>query len=358
MNDEDLDPKMNPWKSCYIYCMTIEEEYIKQIRICQEKGLKYEPGHYKTNIDFKGKEVYVSPDGGDVIRYVFNVTGCLKTRVIRKDRKVAKVLHFHKEKLPVYGTITRSKVLKRFLYKYLLFLRCDGIEDKDLLKLYVLHCLSHKFEFWRKDQIMFEHWECYEPDYTDVEKMIEGLLQSAVKKQIDDETRKQFQVRTCCVVNPIVKDKYGGIRDKTKREKCCDAKKGQRIATDKKIEALYDPSLKDEENAIKAGVCLRRFREWKENNRDSWESIGEKIRRMYDRSKPKKENAAIIGCSLNTLKKYVNMMNDMPAPKETDDFWIDVMLEKEGPSWKDTPITKKKNSDDYEDLMELLEDIE
>ena len=51
-------------------------------------------------------------------------------------------------------------------------------------------------------------------------------------------------------------------------------------------------------------------------------------------------------------------MNDMPAPKETDDFWIDVMLEKEGPSWKDTPITKKKNSDDYEDLMELLEDIE
>ena len=236
--------------------MTISEKYINQLKVCRDKGLRFESGHYKTSIDFKGQGVYVSPGGEDVIRYVFNVTGCLKKRVIKKKGKVVKVLHFHKEKLPVYGTITRSRALKGFLYKYLLFLRCDGIEDKELLKLYVLHCLSHKFEFWRKDRIRYEDWVCYEPDYADIESMIDGLLQSAIKKQIDDETRNQFLVRTCCVVNPEVKNEYGGIRNKTRWEKRRDAKRGQRMATDNKIKALYDPSLKDEENAEKAGEQL------------------------------------------------------------------------------------------------------
>ena len=342
--------------------MTIAETYKDQIRVCLAKGLRYDSGHYKTNIDFKGKEVYVSPDGEDVIRYVFNITGCLKTRVIKKNGKVVKVLHFHKDKLPVYGTITKSKTLKGFLYKYLLFLRCDGIEDNELLKLYVLHCLSHKFEFWRKDKIKFEDWVCYEPDYADVEKMIEGLLQSAIKKQIDDETRKQFQVQSCCVVNPEVIDNNGGIRNKTRWEKRSDAKRGQRLATDNRIKAIYDHLLKDEELAEKAGVSVRRIQEWKADNRDSLESLKDRIDRMYDRSLSKKKNAAIIGCCLNTLKKYLSMMKEeIVSPPETDDAWIDAVLEEESSFWKDVPEAKRKNSDEYDefdDIWKQLEDIE
>ena len=337
--------------------MTIAEKYINQIRVCQDKGLRFESGHYKTYIDFKGQGVYVSPGGEDIIRYVFKVTGCLKTRVIKKDGKVVKVLHFHKEKLPVYGTITRSRALKGFLYKYLLFLRCDGIEDKELLKLYVLHCLSHKFEFWRKERISYKDWERYEPDYADIERMIEGLLLSAIKKQIDDETRKQFQVITCCVVNPEVRDKFGGIRDKTRWEKRCDAKRGQRKATDNKIGALYDHSLTDQENAQKIGISVRRLQEWKADNRENLESLEQRINRMYDRSLSKKKNAAIIGCSLNTLKKYLRLMKQEPLSSETEDDWIEEVLEKECSFWKDVPEVKRKNSDEYDELEEILEEV-
>jgi len=59
-----------------------------------------------------------------------------------------------------------------------------------------------------------------------------------LNKNIDDRTGEQFMERTCCVVNPTVKDKFGGIRGKTNREKHRDAKKGQRMATDNRIRAM------------------------------------------------------------------------------------------------------------------------
>ena len=192
-----LAPKIDFWETRYIYYMTIKEAYIEQMKACQAKGLDYEIGHYKTCVNYEGKRVYVSPDGRDVISYRFNITGCMKTRVIKKNGKVVKVLHFHKDKLPVYGTITRRRAVKGFLYKYLLFLRCDGIENRDLLKLYVLHCMNYKLEYWRKKPVLcngicgeikteYKDWELYNPGYSDVEKMIEGLIDSACKKNIDD----------------------------------------------------------------------------------------------------------------------------------------------------------------------------
>ena len=351
--------------------MTLKEAYIAQWVICQSKGLHcHTGGHYETSICFQGQPFYVSPDGKNVIRYRFRITGCEKTRFIKKNGIVIKKIHFHKDRLPVYGTITRQKKLKGFLYKYLLFLRCDGIEDKDLLKLYLLHCLTYKFEFWRKRKtiaqrldgetvVEYRDWEKYKPAFEDVGKMIEGIIESAMKKQIDDGTREQFIVRSCCVVNPVGRDKYGAFWDKHKREKCSDAKKGQRQATDNKITAMYDPQLKDKENADRIGVSLRRIQEWKSDNRERLESIGDKIKRMYDPSLSLRKNALKIGCSINTLKKYREEPVERPAePEETLESWIDGVLEEESARWDcASPPTKKRYDFDLEEMYELLDQI-
>jgi len=337
--------------------MTIREEYIAQLKKCQALGLRYEDGHYETKLAFGGKSVYVTPTGEDVVRYKFSITGCMKTRVIRKDGKVVKVLHFHKDKLPLYGTITKQKRMKAFLYKYLLFLRFDGIDNIELLKLYLLHCLVYKFEYWRKEQVKFEDWEQYEPEYADVEKMVEGLIQSALKKELDAETREQFLVQSCCVVNPEVRDEYGGLRNKTKWEKRRDAKRGQRLATDNKIWAHYDQALTDEELAQKAGVSVRRIQEWKADNREHLESLGQRITRMIDWSLSPRKNAEIIGCSLNTVKKYMRKMKPVLAANETEDSWIDRVLEEESSFWDNVPEAKKSKSEE-EELWEFLDDLE
>lgn len=170
--------------------MTIQDAYWKLYRNCLANGLDVEPGgHYGTRIDFGGQPSYVSPDGSDVVRYMFNITGCVKTRLIRKNGKVIKAIRYHNDRLPVYGTIVKRKNLRGFLYKFLLFLRCDGIENPDLMRLYLLHCLAFHFEFWRKRTVRPEadgktvagdsKWELYQPDYSCVEKMIDGLIKSS-----------------------------------------------------------------------------------------------------------------------------------------------------------------------------------
>lgn len=353
--------------------MTLNDAYVIQMDTCLALGLKYEAEHYETKIDFAGKDFYVSPDGEDVIRYRFEITGCVKTRKIKKKDGSTKVLHFHKDKLPVYGKICNKRNLKGFLYKYILFLRCDGIEEKELIRLYVIQCLKAKFEFWRKqriydcirDQIVvkYEDWERYEPDYADVRKMIEGLICSAMKVVIDDKTREQFIVRTRCVVNPTVRDKFGGYRDKSKNEKRRDARRGCRTATDKKIEAVYDPTLKEDDLARKAGVSVGRIREWKANYRKNLETLEDRIRRMDNRSLSLEKNAEIIGCSINSIRKVRAKMKEeadaeiRKAKEKTEDDWIDDMLEKESSFWKDVPAPRKKQDDDFDDIMELLDDL-
>lgn len=331
--------------------MRLEDAYRIQKTVCYKRGIQCDLyGHYKTRIDFKGESVYVSPDGSDVVRYKFDITGCLKTRTIKKDGKVVKVLHFHKDKLPVYGTITRQKKLRGFLYKYILFLRCDGIEDKDLIKLYVLYCLADKFEFWRKDRVKYKDWELYSPDYQDVEVMIDALICSAMKKKIDDQTREQFIVRSCCVVNPEARDERGGIWNKRNCEKHWDAKRGQRKATDNRIKSLYDPTLKDKENAEKIGICLRRFQEWKADN---VESPQDRIKRLYDPGKSVSENAAICGVSESSIHRYKRIL---PVKEETEDSWIEDYLDRNDLYKEDSPRPKKQIVDD--DMEELLREID
>ena len=346
--------------------MTLLDAYRRQLKTCQVKGLSFEAGHYQTKVDFGGKDVYVSPDGKDVIRYKFSITGCLKARIIKKEGKT-KVLHFHKDRLPVYGTITRRKSLKGFLYKYLLFLRCDGIEDPELIKLYLLHCLTYKFEYWRKVPmttiddnnrivVVYRDWEMYEPDHSDVARMIDGLISSAMKIEIDDQTRERFIVRTRCVVNDEVRDEFGGFRDKYKSEKHRDARRGCRAATDNKIWAIYDPRLKEEDLARKAGVSIGRVREWKADHKDELESLKDRINRLYDESLSPRQNAEVIGCSVNSVRKYAEKLK---APKEeTEDAWIGRVLEEESSAWADVPSVKKKNSDEWDDMMDLLDNLD
>ena len=348
--------------------MTLLEAYRAQLKTCLTKGLTYEDGHYETRVNFAGKDFYVSPDGEVVVRYKFNVTGCMKTRIIKKDGKT-KVLHFHKDRLPVYGTITKRKALKGFLYKYLLFLRCDGIEDVDLIKLYLLHCLTHKLEFWRKipvttngegGQIVVEYkdWELYEPEYADVEKMVDGLIASAMKVVLDDQTREQFVVRTRCVVNPVVRDEFGCFRDKTKNEMRRDARRGCRAATDNQIKKHYAPGLTEEQLAQEAGVSVGRVREWKADHRGELETLKDRINRLYDESLSPKKNAEIIGCSENSVRKYADTKKEVPVEEETDDAWIERVLEEENVYWDSVQSAKRKNSDELDDMMELLEDLD
>ena len=342
--------------------MTITEAYRKQLKTCRDQGLTFDAGHYETTLDFGGKNYYVSPDGEDVIRYKFEITGCVKTRVIKN-----KVLHFHKDRLPVYGTITKRKTLKGFLYKYLLFLRCDGIEEKDLLKLYLLHCLTQMIEYWRKVPITtireggrvveYKDWELYEPEYEDIEKMLEGLIRSAMEATLDDKTREQFVVRTRCVVNPIVRTEYGGIRDKVKNEKRRDAKMGCRAATDNKILECYDPELTEEQNALKAGVSVGRIREFKADHRDMFETLKDKINRLYDETISPRKNAERIGCSVNSIRKYADKLKAVPVEEEPENAWIEKVLEEGSAFWKDVPSAKHKD-DELDDLMELLDDLE
>lgn len=351
--------------------MTLLEEYRAQLKVCQDKGLIYEAGHYETKVDFGEKDFYVSPDGGDVVRYKFNITGCLKTRIIKKEGKT-KVLQFHKDRLPVYGRICNKKRLKGFLYKYLLFLRCDGIDDSDLIRLYILHCLTYKFEFWRRlpvktygedGQIVVEYkdWELYDPDYSDIEKMIEGLLVSAMKVEIDDHTRDQFVVKTRCVVRNEVRTECGGYRNKTRNEIHRDARKGCRAATDNRIRACYSPELTEEELARKAGVSVGRIREWKADHRDELESLRDRISRMYDESLSPGKNAEIIGCSVNSVRKYAARLKKEETKEkkeETDDEWIERILEKQSAFWKDVPTAKHKDSDELDEMMDLIKDLD
>lgn len=344
--------------------MTILEAYRAQIRKCKEKEIKYESGHYETRIDFEGKDVFVNPDGSPVVRYKFNITGCMKSRLIERKRDGKKVMvHFHKDKLPVFGTITKRAAFKKFLYKYMLFLRCDGIEDRDLILLYVLHCMNYKFEFWRREKVGGEYkdWETYTPEYEDVQKMISGLIDSALKKNIDDRPREQFIERTCCVVNPTVKDKFGGIKSKTNREKHWDAKRGQRVATDNRIRAMYDPTLTNKENAQRIGIGVRRLQEWKSDNKDLIETLEQRIQRMYDHKLSPGKNAEMIGCSVNSVKKYAPEVKEVVEGDEMED-WVSAILEENTSEWESAPAPTRKKSfleeEEERELDELLKDID
>lgn len=300
--------------------MNLKDAYLTQYRICVKKNLPVDmDGHYQTHFEFGGEPVYVNPDGSPVVSYRFSVTGCVKN---------IKGKFIHKDLLPVYGRICTARV-KGFLYKYLLFLRCDGIEDPDLLKLYVLHCLCKKMVYYTRDKSTSKvKWVQYTPDYKDVSKMVDALIQSVLKKDIDEHTRTQFMTITTCKINPL----KPGMVKKTRRERFKDARIGAGKATDLMIKSKYDPTLTDEENSQIIGVSVRKLQMWKAEHPDWWESKKERVRRLYDWSKSEVENARLIGVDRKTIRKYKPELEEVEEVEpvkevEDDDSWVDKMLE-------------------------------
>lgn len=298
--------------------MNLKEAYLTQYRICVKKNLPADmDGHYQTRIEFGGKPVYVNPDGSDVVRYVFPLTGCVKKRPIKKDG-VFKVITFHKDKLPVFGKVCNKRV-KAFIYKYLLFLKCDGIEYPELMRLYALHLLINHLEYYTLDKSRKKHkWKKYIPEYKNVGNLLDKLIESALKKEIDESTRTQFRKVTKCVVNPVSVAKYGGRIKKNRTQFRKDGKIGQGLATDNRIREAYDPGLTDKELADKVGLSIRRIQEWKSSHKDELETKEARVIRMYDPAKSEVENAKLIGVSRNTIRKYKDKVKPVEPVKEVD----------------------------------------
>lgn len=350
--------------------MVITETYKTLYKSLLYSGIKVEKnGHYQTLLEFDG-DFFVNEDGSDVIRYFFNVNGCIKKRVIRyKDKKTkeikTKTLYFKKDKLPVFGTITKNTRFKKFIYKYMLFLKCDGITDKDLMTLYTLKLLKDKMEFWRKKKtvslddnnntiVEYKEWEMYEPEYNDIEKLINGLIKSVKKKEIDEKTRNEFIVKTTCVVNSEMVNKFGGIITKTKNQKLRDARKGSGKSTENKIKRLYDPSKSIKENAVICGVNEKTIQRWKKKH---MESTQDRIKRLYDPSKSVKENAAICDVSESSIQRYKRTLPKIEMKTEIEDNknWIDDLLVEDDYSYEYNKTYKV--DDDEEDLLGWLDGL-
>ena len=333
-------------------------------------GIKVEEnGHYQTQLEFDS-DFFVNEDGSDVIRYFFNVNGCVKKRFIRyKDKKTkeikTKTLYFKKEKLPVFGTITKNTIFKKFIYKYMLFLKCDGITDKNLMTLYTLKLMKDKMEFWRKKKTLsldennntiveYKGWEIYEPEYKDIEKLLNGLIKSVNNKEIDEKTRNEFRVNTKCVVNPVMVNQFGGIIKKTKNQKLRDARKGSGKSTENKIKRLYDNSKSVKENAVICGVNEKTIQRYKKKN---IESKQDRIKRLYDNSKSVKENAAICGVSESSIKRYKRTLPKIEMKTEIEDNnnWIDDLLVEDDYRYESKKTYKL--DDEEEDLLDWLDSL-
>ena len=99
----------------------------------------------------------------------------------------------------------------------------------------------------------------------------------------------------------------GCIRKARKSEKISVVRKTKKLLTDKEIAAKYNPDLTIAENCANIGIKPTRLKQWKRENLDSIESIEDKVKRLYNPSLSWAKNAKIIGHSINTIKKYVNM---------------------------------------------------
>lgn len=369
--------------------MKLGEKYKELLIKCRDNGLQYDKeGHYSTYIDFKGKDFYVNEDGSPVIRYVFDVNGCKKEmsisakkynwlkendklkNTIWKDKKVhlevidgkEMMVHiFHKDRIPVFGKIMTTSY-KNLLYKYFLFLRSDGIDHPLLLKLYAVKFMIDKFEYRYKvysgkvnektGKKIYEYDE-YEPDIDELEPVIDGLIKSAVNKDITDDNRKQFEVSTCCVVNDVTRTEFGGVYKKTRGQKARQVKKGQRQATDNRINSLYDPSLTIKENAEKIGISVRRLQEWKKENKG--ESLKDRINRLYDWNKSLRENIKNIGCSQHTIEKYL-VKPEIPVvdDRSEDDKWLDDQLIEDKNKYESSSV---KNKEEKTNLSEKNKEV-
>lgn len=124
---------------------------------------------------------------------------------------------------------------------------------------------------------------------------------------------------------------------------------------------MYDPTLTNKENAQRIGIGVRRLQEWKSDNKDLIETLEQRIQRMYDHKLSPGKNAEMIGCSVNSVKKYAPEVKEVDEGDEMED-WVSAILEENTSEWESAPAPTRKKSfleeEEERELDELLKDID
>ena len=187
-----------------------------------------------------------------------------------------------------------KKNYRKCIRSYASFLRADGVDNVDEMLYYILHYTYYHISFYRGLKITYDK----------TKPIIDEVIKWIMKKDIEKVDKSEFiDSRKMAAPNEICN---GCIRKARKSEKISVVRKTKKLLTDKEIAAKYNPDLTIAENCANIGVKPTRLKQWKRENIDSIESIEDKVKRLYNPALSWAKNKEIIGCSINTIKKYIN----------------------------------------------------
>ena len=187
-----------------------------------------------------------------------------------------------------------KKNYRKCIRSYASFLRADGVNNVDEMLYYILHYTYYHISFYRGLKITYDK----------TKPIIDEVIKWIMKKDIEKVDKSEFiDPRKMAAPNEICN---GGIRKARKSEKISVVRKTKKLLTDKEIAAKYNPDLTIAENCANIGIKPTRLKQWKRENADSIESIEDKVKRLYNPELSWIKNKEIIGCSINTIKKYIN----------------------------------------------------
>lgn len=187
-----------------------------------------------------------------------------------------------------------KKNYRKCIRSYASFLRADGVDNVDEMLYYILHYTYYHISFYRGLKITYDK----------TKPIIDEVIKWIMKKDIEKVDKSEFiDSRKTAAPNEICN---GCIRKARKSEKISVVRKTKKLLTDKEIAAKYNPDLTIAENCANIGVKPTRLKQWKRENIDSIESIEDKVKRLYNPALSWAKNKEIIGCSINTIKKYIN----------------------------------------------------
>ena len=195
-----------------------------------------------------------------------------------------------------------KKNYRKCIRSYASFLRADGVDNVDEMLYYILHYTYYHISFYRGLKITYDK----------TRPIIDEVIKWIMKKDIEKVDKSEFiDSRKMAAPNEICN---GCIRKARKSEKISVVRQTKKLLTDKDIAAKYNPDLTIAENCANIGIKPTRLKQWKRENIDSIESIEDKVKRLYNPELSWTKNKEIIGCSVNTIKKYINMVE----PKAVD----------------------------------------
>lgn len=187
-----------------------------------------------------------------------------------------------------------KKDYRKCIRSYASFLRADGVDNVDEMLYYILHYTYYHISFYRGLKITYDK----------TKPIIDEVIKWIMKKDIEKVDKSEFiDPRKMAAPNEICN---GCIRKARKSEKISVVRKTKKLLTDKEIAAKYNPDLTIAENCANIGIKPTRLKQWKRENADSIESIEDKVKRLYNPELSWIKNKEIIGCSINTIKKYIN----------------------------------------------------